>query len=217
MYPSLEYRHRLRLGPPFSSNASFQPEAMGWRVVKTPGDLVFLLLGVLLTLLALRSLFWLWGVLVGSVSGRPTLVSLLVGLPAILSVVIPVHELLHGLPLPGGGRSPATTFGVWPARFMFYVHHDGVVPRNRWLLSLVAPFVVLSVGPVVLGALLHQGHWVLLAVAGLNALLGGTDLLVALIVVAQVPSAAVVRPRDEQLWWGERTQPTRPVSMPKSQ
>lgn len=70
-------------------------------------------------------------------------------------------------------------------------------------MGLTGPFVVLSVGPVVLGALLHQGHWVLLAVAGLNALLGGTDLLVALIVVAQVPSAAVVRPRDEQLWWAQ--------------
>ena len=151
---------QLRWGAP-DDDPDFQPEAGGWRPVPLP--VPAWAHAWLLVPLASAGVFLGWLALVNSVmrlSSRgaglaqfaaPSLPALAAGVLALLAA----HELLHAVCHPGGGLSPKSTVGVWPARGLFYAHYSGALTRERLQLVALAPLLVLSAAPLIGWALLR--------------------------------------------------------------
>ncbi len=112
--------------------------------------------------------------------------------PVVLVSVV-LHELLHLLGHPGGGRSPRSQVLVWPRKLQIGVYYDGCMPRSRWLAMRLAPLFGLTVLPslLLLAAypFLIDFFWqqFIVMVILVNSLGAGGDLVAALIVARQVP------------------------------
>jgi hypothetical protein len=66
----------------------------------------------------------------------------------LLLALVPTHEFIYALAYGCGLRFPHLVVGFWPQRGMAYVLCDTPLPRRRVLIMLAAPFVVLSVLPL---------------------------------------------------------------------
>src|SRR5690242_14528066 len=162
---------RFHMGA-FPHDKTFDPQAEGWSALPETD----LNSRHLATFLAAVGLFMLWLLLLLASSAelfipRTTQLSdrvfrvelpilpfetplwpLLAILITIFVLLSPVHEFLHALCCPDWGLSSKTVFGIWPARGVFYIHHEGPMQRNRFLLVLVFPYIVLGLVPLVLMA-----------------------------------------------------------------
>ncbi|WP_448576211.1 DUF3267 domain-containing protein [Thermomicrobium sp.] len=189
---------RFNLGPP-PTDPLFQP-APPWRTLREPTRTsIVVLLSVPLGLLA-ASLFALPLLLR---SPDRTLTVPLSGLPSLLALLllVPLHELLHALPLPGSLRSPQLVLGFWPRTLLAYVHYHGELTRARFLVVALSPLVTVSLlaqaGSLLLPTL--DPFWLTLGL--LNALGSGADLLAAALVLAQVPRDARLRNHGWRTHW----------------
>ena len=146
----------LRLGAVPDAGA-FDPEAEGFVSLREPDDSTFLeasipVSWVIFVLLACGWEVWWPGgcYLLG-------LVDFAVGIVA----VIVVHEWIHALTLPDQGAGENTVFGFYPRHLIFYTHYEGPIDRDQFLLTLVSPFVMLSVIPLVFCASLGEASTLL--------------------------------------------------------
>jgi hypothetical protein len=209
---------RLRYGP-IPENPDFHPEADGWTPLREPsaGLFVWIASGVGMANGVLAALVWA-AILPDGVNlsytirgddPRPWL-SALIGLAIVfgfLAALIAVHELLHAAVFPGRWLGPHTLIGVWPSKGMFYAHYDGPLSRNRFLLVLLTPLMVLTV-LVWLCELVFQTGWALLPVISVvNAMAAGGDLFAAGLVALQVPAEAIIQNQGWRSWW----RPLRPL------
>jgi hypothetical protein len=190
---------KFRLGP-IPENHEFSPAQSGWRALREPNPVVFQLVALPIGLLATAAVvsgWWLsvaYGLRIpGSSLGMGVL------LPILLTV--PVHEMVHTLFHPQLGRSAASILGFWPKTMLFYAHYDDALTRTRFIAALMAPFMALSVAPVVGCWLTGYGRWWIVALSAFNAFIACGDLTGVLLVVAQVPSRAAVRNRGYYTWW----------------
>jgi hypothetical protein len=112
--------------------------------------------------------------------------------PVVLVSVV-LHELLHLLGHPGGGRSPRSHVLVWPRKLQIGVFYDGFMPRSRWLAMRLAPLFGLTVLPALLllatYPFLPDYYWqqFTILVIMVNSLGAGADLVASRIVARQVP------------------------------
>ncbi len=112
--------------------------------------------------------------------------------PVVLFSVL-LHELLHLLGHPGGGRLPGSQVLVWPRKLQIGVFFDGFMPRSRWLAMRLSPLFGLTVLPALLllatYPFLIDYFWqqFIVMVILVNSLGAGGDLVAALIVARQVP------------------------------
>jgi hypothetical protein len=118
-----------------------------------------------------------------------------------LALLIPVHELMHALVVPGSLASAHLVLGFWPRSLLAYVHYEQELARSRFLLVALTPLLVLSAVSL---ALLWcfptlQSFWLVFGLA--NALGSGGDLLAAGLVLAQVPRGARVRNLGWSTYW----------------
>lgn len=111
----------------------------------------------------------------------------------VLLVCILVHELLHLIWHPGGGRSAQSLVLIWPRRFQFGVYYAGFMPRSRWLVMRLSPLIGLTLIPTLALLLANPSDlnffWqqfvvLLILVNGLGA---GGDVVASIIVARQVP------------------------------
>jgi hypothetical protein len=125
-----------------------------------------------------------------------------VGFLAVAFTAYVAHELTHAFLLPKAGFSDETFLGLWPGKFMLYCTHTGIMSRERFLISALGPFVVLGLLP--LAAVLFYPARVLVLVSLMNFLLAGLDLMIAVLVLHQVPAGA----RFRIVGWDAYWQPT---------
>ncbi len=116
--------------------------------------------------------------------------------------MVPLHEFVHALTFPSGLTSPRLVFGVWPARGLCYVLHDGPVSRRRIAVMLVAPFVLFTSGLGVL-ALLTTGNVRLVVLIALIVHTGVCtgDFMTVTRVWTQVPAGALVQNDGWITYW----------------
>ena len=116
--------------------------------------------------------------------------------------MMPVHELIHGLAHGQGIRSPHLIIGAWPSRGLCYAIYDSPLPRNRVLGMVVAPFLVLSILPLVCMPWLQGAAWGLVLIFSLlHAAMCGGDFIVFWRLVSQVPRNALVHNNGWQTFW----------------
>lgn len=203
---------RFCVGVP-APNAEFQPERDGWTKFREPPMLAFWLGALPVAALILVGLL----VAIGSVGDTSAKIVLRTGevtvwqvaLVAALTVlgfvaVLVAHEFIHLLAHPRQGRSPDSVVGVWPRALVFYASYDNAVSRTRFLVMVGAPFVLLSVGPVVLFWVTGRVRLWLVFVALVNGIGSCFDVLVIGMVLAQVPGRALIRNKGWVTYWKRR-------------
>ncbi len=99
------------------------------------------------------------------------------------------------------GRSPHSILGLWPSRMVFYAHYDGELTRDRFIAILMTPFVVISLFPLLIGAVCHYASWTMAFVSTVNTLLACGDLLGAGMVFFQIPKGTTVRNQGWKTYW----------------
>jgi hypothetical protein len=146
---------------------------------------------------------FLWSLVVpgGGLPSRDTAFRAAVWSLLLFPIIIPVHELIHALAHPNWGRSAQSSLGLWPRTLLFYAHYSGEWPRRRFVACLLAPFVALSICPLVWAWIFGAKHGLAVVVSLLNTLLSCGDLAGALMVVVQVPREAIVRNQGYYTWW----------------
>jgi hypothetical protein len=119
-----------------------------------------------------------------------------------LLAMVPVHELIHALAYGQGIRSPHLIVGFWPSRGLCYAIYDSPMPRNRVLGVLAAPFLTLSILPLLFLPWLQGAPWgLVLTYSLLHAAMCGGDLIVLLGLVSQVPRMAFVHNNGWRTYW----------------
>ncbi|MYH35007.1 MAG: DUF3267 domain-containing protein [Gammaproteobacteria bacterium] len=117
----------------------------------------------------------------------------------ILNIV--VHEFVHAMAHPSQGRSSSSVLGCWPAKLLFYAHYTGELSRNRFLVILLLPLLVISGGPLLIAIALQSAPDWLAYVSILNAFLSAGDLFGSGIVLRQIPGTATVRNQGYFTFW----------------
>jgi hypothetical protein len=205
---------RFIIGHP-PDDPDFAPEQeTGWQKLREMGPATLLIVGSLAGV-PLAALFsYAWSRVPGTglsfsfdvmTLGRwaavlfPLLV--IVTLATFLASLIFVHELIHVLACPRFGLTSATVLGVWPSRVLAYGNHSGPVSFTRGIVVGLAPFLVLSVLPLLV-AFGGGPRWPLVAVVSVvNALVCGGDAVICLMLVCQVPFNATLRNEGWDTWW----------------
>jgi len=111
----------------------------------------------------------------------------------VFMVCVVVHEFLHLICHPGGGRSDQSMVLIWPRRFQFGVYYAGFMRRSRWLVMRLAPLMGLTLVPTLLmladpSELSFFWRQFVVLVIVVNGLGAGSDVVASVIVAQQVPA-----------------------------
>lgn len=166
-----------------------------WMPLREPTPWMMQLIAVPIGIFVCAIFVLLWAAIGVSPESNPGI--------TILSVIgmIVIHELLHAAVHPGWGLTQQTLIGFWPAKFLFFAHYTGAMSRNRFLLVLVTPLLVLSVAPLIWSTTSNHKPFWLAFVSCLNALSACGDILGIIIVWWQVPRNAIVRNQGYFTYW----------------
>jgi hypothetical protein len=188
-------------------NQSFHPEAEGWLCIKEPDPIHLQLMAIPVMVAAII----IWGIIIiiwslfNSVDIMESLliIKLFPSLEFIifLFISVPLHELMHALFHPGWGLSSETNLGLWLEKGLFFAHYDGIVTRNRFLLILLSPLIVMGIFPIIFMFFYPSLFNVLGIISLWGCLLACGDLVGVGIVVSQIPKSAIVRNKGWQTFW----------------
>lgn len=129
----------------------------------------------------------------------------ILSLPACLvsfAGIVVVHELLHVAAHPMSGRSPHSILGFGQS-IGFYGHYAGEMTRNRFVAILLMPTVVISFVPLVVAAVAQVPSGWAAFISVFNGFCAGTDMLLAGLVLFQIPATAIVRQQGWRTYWRE--------------
>jgi hypothetical protein len=117
------------------------------------------------------------------------------------AAIILVHEAIHILALPHLGLTADTVLGFWPHTLTPYAAYEGETSRLRQIMVGLAPFLALSVAPLLAGLLFGWAPLWVVVLCLLNGLGASADLVGVALVAWQVPSRARVRSKGLATWW----------------
>lgn len=189
---------RVHFGP-IPETPDFMPQPP-WRALKEPTPWLMQLLAVPVAVVSGGGILalWSWRTPLKAVVLDPQFMAW--GLAAFIWL-IPVHEAVHALVHPGRGLSDRTCIGLWLSRGMFYAHCHGPMSRNRFIAILIAPFIVLSILPLIVSALTGWMHPLPVTGSVVNAFLACGDLLGVLLIVWQIPRDAMIQNQAWRTYW----------------
>ncbi len=181
--------------------------ASGWVKLEEPGTILtailasvpFMALNSLITVLIAGMFvpvsFGYFGIAGTSFSFQINLPGLLVSIAGILVA----HELIHLLGIPDFIRSGTTSMGITYGGGFVYTEEQ--LTRKRFIIISFGPFITLSLLlPVILG-MLDLLSPLVLGVLLVNSLGSSVDVLVALLVLIQVPSRSHLRANGRETYW----------------
>lgn len=195
---------RLVLGPiPPSRVLNLVDE--GWTALREPTSRVFV---IEVLFLSLPFLVPALAMLPGLKDFLRTQTLALFGLVSFFFLMIPVHETIHALVYPGGLCSKHLVMGAWIRRGLCYVVYDFPVSRNRILIMLAAPLVVMS-SVLAAVAIFVPSEWRLLAILVFlvhTAVCTG-DFATLARLIKQVPENSLVQNNGWKTYWKSPSQP----------
>lgn len=119
----------------------------------------------------------------------------------LLALYFLAHEFIHVLAGPSFGLTDRSVLGFWPAGGVAYAHYDGEMSRERWLMKLLMPFMVLSVLPFAVAVASGRNSPYLAALSLLNVLGSYVDLYNAGYLFFKVPAGALVISAEDGIWF----------------
>ena len=182
---------------PVPESPGFEPRAEGFVPLREPSDgaLILASIPISLALFVVFALAWNYWVPDGWYTLG--LVDLAFGVVA----MIVLHEWVHALTLPDQGAGENTVFGFYLRHVVFYTHYEGPIDRDQFLLTLLSPFVLLSIVPLVFCALIGEAPALLRFVSVWNAMGCSADILGFFLIVVSVPKHAAIRNQGTRTWW----------------
>jgi len=188
---------RICVGP-LPQSPEFHPRELGWVQLREGSPMRAQLTAFPIGIGILGLLYFAW------VTWAPAAVILpdsVLGRLGALFCVIVVHELLHAVAHPGLGLSSDTCLGFWPKQATCYAHYVGAMPRNRLIVVLLLPLLLISLAPLLLSIALSMPIPYGAFVSPANGLLACVDVLGVGLLAVQVPPSAVVRNQGWVTWW----------------
>jgi hypothetical protein len=122
-------------------------------------------------------------------------------LPLLFSVlgILVAHELIHLLCIPDFIRSDTTYIEIMYVGGFVYTEEQ--LTRTRYIITSLAPFITISlILPFILG-MLNLLSPLIIGVLLLNSLGSSVDILIALLVLIQVPSRAYLVANGKDTYW----------------
>ena len=116
-------------------------------------------------------------------------------------LIIPLHELSHSLLFPKSLISKDVLFGFYPKAFVFFTHYNGIITRNRFILILLAPFLILTVLPLIFIILTGNQNVFLAKMVFINALSSSIDLLTVIKTIKEIPKNGFIRNKGFKSYW----------------
>lgn len=120
---------------------------------------------------------------------------------AVMFVLAVTHERCHALLHPGWGLSPLTIYGCLPKGLALYAHYDGPTTRTRAIAIMIAPFIALSVMPLLVACFYQPVAVMASAIAILNAAFSGLDVANTIVMIWGVPVGALVQNKGWRSYW----------------
>jgi len=120
---------------------------------------------------------------------------------AVYVATIAVHEIVHAAIHPDRGLSDRTVLGLWPSRLVFFAHYEGPRTKSNFTLGIIAPFLVLTILPLMVAHQFGWNSWILGAVIILNGSASSADLLGFLIALFGLPGSSTVQNRGWHSYW----------------
>lgn len=183
-----------------TSHAHTYPEILdaGWQESPTPGEMQIQGYGLAVSCVGM--------LLVGAILQGQFVPKGLLTAALILIFTTPVHELLHAFSTPGWGISAKTILGLRQYRGLWtpYVSFDGEQPLWRFLLTWLAPTLLLTFLPLMVVTLipLETSYRAALGfLAFFNIALSGGNLVLALWFSKSLPLQASVQQVGWRLYW----------------
>lgn len=180
------------------TSSEFEPDKQGWHRCREPDQMIFL--WVLCPLVALALGAFLTFVTLHfcdvSFNGFNPL-----SFTFLFPLIVATHEAVHTIFHPDRGLSKRTILGFWPRKWIFYAHFEGSRTRASFLLCLIAPFLVLSVAPLMFLIWLGSDLWVVPVFIIVNGLSSAGDVVAFFGILAVVPPNACVRNRGWYTYW----------------
>ena len=190
---------RFHLGA-IPSSPDFVPDA-SWRSLRQPpSPWLENLLALPIGIVAAVTVAVLW-FLVTPLRDITPAMSLPTFLLAFAGLVV-VHEGIHALVHPMAGRSPHSILGFWSS-LGFYAHYDGEMSRNRLVAILIMPLLIISIVPLLVSAVTQVSSGWVAFFSAFNFLCGCGDMLLAGLVLFQIPATAIVRFKSWRIFWRE--------------
>jgi hypothetical protein len=112
------------------------------------------------------------------------------------------HELSHALVHPMAGLSRRSILGFGPS-VGFYANYDGEMSRNRLVAILLMPVLTISIVPLLVSAAIQVSSGWVAFFSAFNFLCGCGDMLLAGLVLIQIPATAIVRFKSWRIFWRE--------------
>jgi Putative zincin peptidase len=128
-------------------------------------------------------------------------------IPAIVFLVsiplaIVIHELIHVLAYGQSLRSPHLIVGFCPRVKCPYVFFDGALQREALIRMLIAPFLLLSLLPLVGVPLIHgSAKQLVLAFCAIHTAMCGGDVVVIWRLAKFIPRHAIVQIHTGLVYW----------------
>lgn len=196
---------RFRVGS-VPEDMEFHPEDGGWIRLKEPRFGWLLLMVVPVSVLLVAGLSSAWAVVLrmhDAPSGAQGIVTPAVAVLIALGcgVLIVAHEAIHMLALPQLGLTRETVVGFWPKTLTPYVSYEAETTRARQIAVGLAPFLVLSIAPLLAGLVLGLAPLWIVVMSLLNGLGASADLVGVALVAWQVPPRGRVRNKGLATWW----------------
>ena len=189
---------RFHFGP-IPETPGFVPE-LPWKPLKEPPPMMLQWVALPVAVMSggIVGGLWAWLTPASRLSEVPSLGAWVL---AAFVWLIPVHEAIHALVHPGRGLSDRTCIGMWLSRGLFYAHCHGPMSRDRFIAILIAPFMVLSILPLIGCALIGEVHLLSFTGSMVNALLACGDLLGVMLLLWQVPRNATIQNQSWRTYW----------------
>ena len=116
-------------------------------------------------------------------------------------LVIIFHELIHAMFFPEALSSDKVLFGYIPKAMSFYAYYKGEMKKERFILSLLAPVIVISFMSLIFLYIFNLDAPFLIYISALNALFSSADILGAFLILFQVPNGAVIKNKGIKSYW----------------
>ncbi len=191
---------RFHLGA-IPSSPDFVPDA-SWRSLRQPPspwlrNLLALPIGVVAAVVV--AVLWFLVTPLRDITPAMSLPTLLLSFAGL----VVLHELIHALAHPMAGHSPHSIVGFdpSPASGGFYGHYCGEMSRNRFLAILLTPLFIITIVPLLVSAVTQVSSGWVAFVSVFNAFLACADMLLASLVLFQIPATGVVRQQSWRTYW----------------
>lgn len=117
-------------------------------------------------------------------------------------IFMPIHELIHAICFPEGMDSENLYFGFSVKGLVFFAAYIGEMERNRFILTLCSPFVIITVVGFLILSIIGSNS-LIEHIIMMNAIGSSMDIFNVIKIIRQIPRNAVVKNKRVRTFWKE--------------